>query len=256
MTAMVVGMRGLLLAWMLGGGVVLGTLPEPREWKAPDGTVLKYRWGAPETLEKGKTYPLVLFLHGSGERGSDNIAQIGLGVLPLIEQAKKLNEPFFLIAPQCPAGSWWATIDWKTMRLSAAAKPNPLMDSVLALVESLMKANPVDPQRFYVTGLSMGGFGTWDVLGRAPKRIAAAMPVCGGGDPSLAAKFKDVPIWVFHGETDPIVPVKSARDMIEALEKAGGKPKATIYPETGHDAWDGTYTNPEVIRWLFDQRRK
>ena len=130
------------------------------------------------------------------------------------------------------------------------------MAAVLTLVDATIKTAAVHPKRFYVTGLSMGGFGTWDLLGRVPTRIAAAIPICGGGDPSLAAKFKDVPIWAFHGEADPIVPVQGTRDMITALEKAGGKPKATFYPAVQHDSWTQTYKDQEVLRWLFAQRQK
>jgi len=244
------------MATMLGGGVALGAQPEAREWKAPDGTVVKYRWSAPENPEKGKTYPLVLFLHGAGERGGDNAAQLKHGVTPLLEGAKKLGEPCFLIAPQCPADRWWAPISMQTMRLNAADQPNPLLEAVLALVDDTLKTQPVDAKRFYVTGLSMGGYATWDLLGRVPKRIAAAIPICGGGDPAQVAKFKDIPVWAFHGETDPTVPVKSTKDMIAALEQAGGKPKATYYPGVGHNSWTRAYDDPETIRWLFGQRRK
>ena len=244
------------MASMIGGCAAIGAQPEAREWKAPDGTVVKYRWSAPESLEKGKTYPLVLFLHGAGERGDDNTAQLKHGALPILAGAKKLGEPCFLIAPQCPADRWWAPIDHASMRLNAADKPNSLLDAVLALVDDTLKTQPVDAKRFYVTGLSMGGYATWDLLGRVPARIAAAIPICGGGDPSQAAKFKDVPVWAFHGEADPTVPVKSTKDMIAAMETVGGKPKATYFPGVGHNSWTRAYDDPEVIRWLFAQRRK
>lgn len=248
------GMREILIASLLGGASALGASPEAREWKAADGTVVKYRWSAPEAPVPGKTYPLVLFLHGSGERGEDNSAQLKHGVIPILEGAKQLGEPCFLIAPQCPAGRWWSPIDHATMRLNAAAKPNALLEAVLGLAGETMAKHPVDPKRFYVTGISMGGYATWDLLGRAPERFAAAVPICGGGDPSLAGKFKDIPIHAFHGEADPVVPVKTTREMLEALEKAGGKPLATFYPDVSHDSWTQTYDNPEVIRWMFQQR--
>lgn len=234
----------------------MGAQPEAREWKAPDGSVVKYRWSAPETLEPGKAYPLVLFLHGAGERGSDNIAQIKHGVISIIEGANKLGDPCFLIAPQCPEDRWWSPINRETMNLSETGKPNPLLETVLALIDETQKLQPIDPKRLYVTGLSMGGYATWDLLGRVPGRIAAAIPICGGGDPALAAKFKDNPIWAFHGEVDSAVPVKTTREMIAALEKAGGKPSSTFYPGVDHDSWTQTYNNPEVIRWMFGQKLK
>ncbi len=249
-------MKELLVASMLAASTALAAEPEAREWKAPNGTVVKYRWSAPETIEPGKSYPLVLFLHGAGERGDDNKAQLKHGVLPIIEGAKKLGQPCFLIAPQCPADRWWAPINRENMRLSEADKPNALLEAVLALAEDTMKQQPIDSKRFYVTGISMGGYATWDLLGRVPGKIAAAVPICGGGDPALAMKFKDVPIHAFHGDADPVVPVRTTKEMIEALEKSGSKPKATYYPGVQHDSWTQTYANPEVIRWIFDQHQK
>jgi predicted peptidase len=155
-------MKTALLATLLGSATAFSATPEAREWKSPDGTTLKYRWHAPETIEPGKTYPLVLFLHGAGERGTDNTAQLKHGVNAILKGAEKLKQPCFLIAPQCPADRWWAPINRETMRLSEAAKPNPLLESVLALVSETMKQQPVDPKRFYVTGISMGGYATWD----------------------------------------------------------------------------------------------
>jgi predicted peptidase len=242
-------MRKILIVSLVGTAASLAAPPEAREWKAPNGTVVKYRHAAPARIEAGKTYPLVLFLHGAGERGDDNTAQLKRGVTAILKGAEKIGEPCFLIAPQCPAGKWWTTRD------KAAKRPNELFEGVLTLVEETMKAQPVDPKRFYVTGISMGGYGTWSLLGRVPEKIAAAVPICGGGDPSLAARFKEVPIWAFHGEADTTVPVKATREMIAALEKVGGKPKSTFYPNVNHNSWTQTYANPEVIRWIFAQRR-
>jgi len=249
-------MRDILIASILGSCAALGAQPEAREFTAPNGTVVKYRWSAPETPEPGKTYPLVLFLHGAGERGNDNAAQLKHGVTPILEGATKLKQPCFLIAPQCPADRWWAPINHQTMRLSEVEKPNDLIEAVLALVDETIKKQPVDAKRFYVTGLSMGGYGTWYLLGKVPGRIAAAVPICGGGDPSQAGKFKDIPIHAFHGEADPVVPVHATQEMISAVEKAGGKPAATYFPGVQHDSWTKAYNDPELIRWMFEQRQK
>lgn len=248
-------MKTPLLATLLATAAAFGAPPEAREWKAPNGTTVKYRWHSLAPIEAGKTYPLILFLHGAGERGDDNTAQLKHGVKAILASAGKLKQPCFLIAPQCPADRWWTPIDRETMRLSAADKPNALLEAVLALVDDTMKTQPVDPKRFYVTGISMGGYATWDLLGRIPDKIAAAVPICGGGDPALVSKYKDVPIHAFHGEADPAVPVRTTREMIEALEKAGGKPLATYYPGVQHDSWTQTYDHPEVIRWVFDQKQ-
>lgn len=235
----------------------LGSAAEPtaKEWDAPNGIHIPYRLAAPEKTEEGKLYPLVLFLHGAGERGTDNEKQLKHGILSIITGSKKINEPCFLIAPQCPEGQWWTDLDKQKLRPLDAKGSNPRLEAVLALVEEFAKTHPVDPKRFYVTGISMGGFGTWDLLGRVPQKIAAAIPICGGGDPSLVSRYQEVPIWAFHGGADTVVPVAATTDMIEALEKAGAKPKVTIYPKVDHDSWTMTYDNPEVIRWLFSQKQ-
>jgi predicted peptidase len=247
----------LLVASLSAVGALVGIAAEleAREWTAKDGTIVKYRWSAPETLEPGKTYPLVLFLHGAGERGTDNTAQLKHGVLPILEGAKKLKQPVFLIAPQCPDGRWWSEVNRDAGRLREAGKPNPLVEAVLALAEETQAKQPVDAKRFYVTGISMGGYGTWDVLARIPNKVAAAIPICGGGDPDAVGRFTGVPIWAFHGDADAAVPVSATRKMISALETAGAKPKVTYYPGVGHDSWTQTYNNPEVIRWMFEQHR-
>jgi predicted peptidase len=244
--------------WLISlwaGCIAQAAQPEAREWKAPGGSVVKYRWSAPTNPEPGKTYPLVLFLHGSGERGSDNTAQLRHGVMPILKAAEKLGQPCFLIAPQCPEERLWSPIDPEGKKLTAADRPNEILDPIVALINDTLARCPVDPSSLYVTGISMGGFGVWDLLGRMPGKIAAAVPICGGGDPSLAARFKDVPIHAFHGELDSAVPVAATREMIAALEKAGGKPKVTIYPGVDHVCWIETYDDPELYRWIFAQRK-
>lgn len=243
------------MATILSTCATLAAEPEAREWQAPNGTTVRHRFHAPEKTEAGKTYPLVLFLHGAGERGSDNTAQLKHGVPAILAGADALGQPCFLIAPQCPAGQWWSPAVPSRTRLSAAAKPNALLEAVIALVDETAKSQPVDPARIYLTGISMGGFATWDLLGRAPGKWAAAVPICGGGDPELAATFGPVPIHAFHGEADSVVPVRATRDMITALETSGRKPLATYYPGVGHNSWTQTYANPELIRWIFTQRK-
>jgi len=229
---------------------------EAKSFSDPSGGVLPYRWHAPQDIEAGRKYPLVVFLHGAGERGADNRAQLRHGVGDLLAWSAARKEPCFLVAPQCPKGEWWASADHDTMELRPGAAPTPPMKLVMALIDSVMEEHPVDSARLYVTGLSMGGFGTWFLLERMPERIAAAAPVCGGGAPAAAKRFKDVPVWAFHGARDPVVPPSSTRHMIEALRKAGGKPKFTEYPEARHDSWTATYKDPKFLAWMFAQRRK
>lgn len=241
---------------LLGTAFLSAAEPEAREWTAKDGTLVRYRWSEPTKIEAGKTYPLVLFFHGAGERGTDNKAQLKHGITSILKGAEKLGQPIFLIAPQCPPDRWWSAANLESGHLTEADKPNALLEAILALVEETTKKQPVDKKRFYVTGISMGGFATWDLLGRSPKRIAAAIPICGGGDPRLVKKYENIPIWAFHGEADPTIPVTTTREMIAAVEEAGGKPKVTYYPGVQHDSWTQTYDNPKVIEWLFQQKQK
>lgn len=241
----------------LAVGVQLGCVhaTEPKVFRDADGGELPYRWHAPATVEPGARYPLVLFLHGAGERGRDNRAQLKHGIGDILKWCEENRQPCFLLAPQCPADEWWAPIDRETMGAIPGAKPTAPMQRVIRLLDEVTVGQPVDPARFYVTGISMGGYGTWFLLATMPERIAAAAPVCGGGDPARATAFKAVPLWVFHGARDEVVPPAASRRMIEAIQQAGGQPKFTEYPDLQHDSWTRTYRNPEVLAWLFAQRR-
>jgi predicted peptidase len=219
--------------------------PEAKTFKADDGTEVLYRFAAPEKPKEGETYPLVLFLHGAGERGADNKAQLKHGVKDILKGAADLGEPVYLIAPQCPPGRWWAD----------GGEKDPLPAAVLALVEETAKSHPVNRKRIYITGLSMGGFGTFAMLARSPGTWAAAIPICGAGDPKSAEKFKRVPIRIFHGDADTTVAPDGSKNMAEALKKAGADVELTIYPGVGHNSWTQTYRDPEVIKWLFSQKK-
>jgi len=229
--------------------------PEAKTFTAADGTEVLYRLAAPEKIETGKTYPLILFLHGSGQRGTDNKAQLKNGAMAILKGAEKLDEPVFLIAPQCPPEQWWSEPVEGWLRLSDAGGKNPLMDAILALIEETAKTQPIDRKRIYLTGLSMGAFGSYDMLARSPETWAAALTVCGGGDPDTAVKFKDIPIRIFHGDADTVVRPAASTLMRDALEKAGANVELTIYPGVGHDSWTPTYSDPAVIEWLFSQKK-
>ena len=226
-----------------------------KTFKADDGTEVLYRFAAPEKMEEGKTYPLVLFLHGAGERGTDNKAQLTHGVDGILKGAAELGDPVFLIAPQCPPERWWAEPTPDRLTLNDADGANPLLDAVLALVGETAESHPIDRRRIHIAGISMGGFGTWSMLARSPETWAAAIPVCGGGDPGTVEKFRDIPIRIFHGAADEVVPPKSSELMAAALREVGGKAELTLYPGVGHDSWTQTYSDPEVIKWLLAQRK-
>jgi predicted peptidase len=178
-----------------------------------------------------KKWPLVLFLHGSGERGSDVELVKRNGPSKLVEEGKKF--PFILVSPQCPERTIW---------------DNKMLAALLDDIES--KYN-VDKNREYLTGLSMGGHATWSLAIQYPERFAAILPVCARGYPQDVYVLKDVPVWVFHGKKDDIVPITDGEKMVRALIEAGGNVKFTIYPEAGHDAWTETYNNPEIYEWLL-----
>jgi predicted peptidase len=228
-----------------------------REYKDDKGGSLPYRLLVPKgSEEKGeRKYPLVLFLHGAGERGSDNTSQLKWGGAMLATDLQE-KEPCFVIAPQCPNGKQWVNTPWG--KGSYSAEKVPVSDELrmaLAAVDEVKKEFPIDSGRVYVMGLSMGGYGTWDAIARRPGEFAAAVPICGGGDPSKAGEIKHVTVWAFHGGADPVVPTQGTRDMIEALKKAGAEPKYTEYPGVGHDSWTKAWNEPELLTWLLGQKR-
>lgn len=186
--------------------------------------------------EPPKKWPLLLFLHGIGERGSD------VDLVKFHGPPKRLGDgkqmPMIVVSPQCGSFEVWHP--------AVLAK---LLDTIVARYD-------VDEDRIYATGLSMGGYGTWALAAYAPDRLAAIVPVCGGGDPQWAKHFAHVPVWAFHGAKDEVVKPKKSEEMIEALKAAGADARLTIYPEAGHDAWTATYENPAMYEWLLEQRRK
>lgn len=220
------------------------------------GDTLNYRQLYPDsdTLRK---YPLVIFLHGSGERGSDNEAQLKWGVMNFATDQNMIAHPAFVIAPQCPEKMSWSNFSRDKTSLETRLLPSPTkpMELLVGLIHQLIKTLPVDTNRIYITGLSMGGFGTYDAIERYPHLFAAAVPVCGGGDTSKAASIAHLPIWIYHGAEDPAVNPVYSLNMLQALTKAGAHPGFTQYPEVGHFSWLGAYSDPLMIEWLFRQHK-
>jgi len=199
---------------------------------------LNYLLFLPEGYEadKAKHWPLMLFLHGAGESG-DNLARVKVHGPPKIVESKK-DFPFILVSPQSPGRGW-----------------NP--DTLKALIDDVKKNYRVDEDRVYLTGLSMGGFGTWALAAAHPEVFAAIAPICGGGNPRDASKIKDLPIWVFHGAKDTTVPLARSEEMVKALKDSGASElKFTVYPEAGHDSWTESYNNPELYEWMLKHTRK
>ena len=188
--------------------------------------------------EAGKKWPLILFLHGAGETGT-NIEMVKKhGPPKLCDQGKEY--PFVIVSPQWPGPGF----GWQSEALGY-------------LLDEVQQKYAIDEDRVYLTGLSMGGFGTWQMAQDFPNRFAAIAPICGGGQPARARRIKNIPIWVFHGAKDPTVPIKASQDMVDALKAAEApEVKFTIYPEAGHDSWTETYNNPELYTWFLAHKRQ
>lgn len=198
----------------------------------------KYRVFLPRNygVDTTQKYPLILFLHGSGQRG-DNLATAQL-YGPQHYLATHQELPFITVVPQCPLDQWWYSED------------------IIDLLDEILAKYPIYPDRVILTGLSMGGFGTWRTAELHPERFAAIAPICGAGQPLLAPAMKNLPVWVFHGGRDTTVPLARSQEMVDALKKAGGNVKFTIFPEDGHDSWTDAYNTPELYKWFLEQRRK
>jgi predicted peptidase len=220
------------------------------------GLTLPYRLYVPRDYLQSKRYPLLTVLHGSGERGMDNERQLINGVLAFCEPRLQKAQPTFVIYPQCPDPARWVESDWKTGRYAMDQVPESApARAVVELVAALGQEFSIDPAALLLAGMSMGGFGTWDLLGRHPGLFAGAMPICGGGDPDKAPLMKDVAVWAFHGAADEIVPVTGSRLMVSALRKAGARVRYTEYPGVGHHSWEQTFADRRNLKWLLARRR-
>jgi len=228
---------------------------EPRDYAGTNKAILKYRLIKPIDYKPGKKYPLVVFLHGAGERGDDNAVTLKHAAKDFADRDRRVQYPCYVLIPQCPRDQKWSDSDWSKESGEQPEHPSSSMQLVKELVDEMVVSAGVDSERIYLTGLSMGGYGTWDAIGRYPGFFAAAAPVCGGGDPKMVGQFSKLPIWCFHGEADPVVKVVRSREMIEALKSVGSTVKYTEYPGVQHDSWTATYANPELYDWLFAQRR-
>lgn len=227
---------------------------EVRVFKSGGGS-LPYRMLRPKDYDASKKYPLVMFYHGAGERGVDNNIQLVHGMNDFASDDIMEKYPCFVIAPQCPTGQQWVDAPWSDDSHTMKKNPTAPLRQSLELITSLQQEFSIDENRLYVTGLSMGGFGTWEVIQRHPNMFAAAVPVCGGGDPTYAREIAHLPIWAFHGDADTAVKPLRSRDMIAAIKQAGGDPKYTEYPGVGHNSWAATYANRDMYAWLFAQKR-
>ena len=211
--------------------------------------VMPYRLFVPIGYDKAKAYPLVIWLHGAGGEGEDNVAQIEndqtLGTHTWTRPEVQAKHPAFVLVPQTVG-------PWATEAGPSLSDPERLVTEVLASVES---EYTVDAKRVYVTGQSNGGYGVWDLITKRPNLFAAAIPICGGGNVSLAYRAANMPIWAFHGDSDKTIPVTESRQMIAAIRKVGGTPRYTEFKGVGHDAWPHAFKEPGLVDWLFAQHQ-
>ena len=218
---------------------------------------VRYLLLPPTTIEAGRRYPLVLFLHGAGERGVD-LSKV-LIHLPrqMIEPEYRDRFPCFFVVPQCPEGAQWVDADWGDLVSRPMAKqPTPALRMAMAVLDHTVESEPIDRRRIYLTGMSMGGYGAWEMAIRRPERFAAMVAVCGGGDETRAGALEGLPIWATHGVEDNVVPVERTRRMVQAVRQAGGDPRLSEFPGVGHDSWSPTYAlSSGILDWLFRQVR-
>lgn len=228
---------------------------EAKEFKASDSSVLKYNVYDPTVGDE--KLPLFIFLHGAGERGDDNEAQL-MHIAPILtDSINSKKYPAILVFPQCPEEDYWANVDrtndiWTVDSDGTVTSP---MSRVIELIQELRQDKNVDLNRIYISGLSMGGFGTLDLISRHADWFAGAIAICGGGDLNKTDKYKGLPLWIFHGAQDPVVPVELSRDLVAKIQSEDGFVKYTEYPEGGHDVWNNAYEDPATLEWLFGLRK-
>lgn len=225
---------------------------------------LGYRVLYPENFDPSKKYPLVYFLHGAGERGTDNEKQLVHGSKLFLDAQNRSDCPAIIVFPQCPPNDYWANVSREVNTetgkrdfiFAKKGKPTKAMQGAISLIDSLVALSHVDKSRVYVSGLSMGGMGTFELVNRKPDTFAAAMPICGGDNPKSAKSYaKKLPFWVFHGAKDNVVPPVYSQQMVDALKAKGGTVKFSLYPDANHNSWDSAFAEPEFLSWLFSQSK-
>ena len=199
--------------------------------------------------------PMVIFLHGAGERGNDNCMQLKHCIKYFLDDTVTSRYPFLLMVPQCPNERRWVDTDWSLPEHMMDSIPTAELRGVMAVLDSLVDVGAVDSTRVYICGISMGGFGTWDALQRWPEKFAAAIPICGGGDPAYAEVMKDIPIYIFHGLQDGIVMPSRSIQMYDALRDIGNREAVLVtYPELAHGCWDEAFSTTGLFKWLFEKK--
>lgn len=234
-----------------------------KHWHIEGKDTLPYRLLLPKNYDPSKKYPLILFLHGAGEKGSDNEAQLVHGSSLFLRDSVRSNYPAFVVFPQCSVNSFWSNVDisvdsaYKKRRFefSADGPPTKAMDLLLDLINDLEKHYRFQSKQRYVGGLSMGGMGTFELVRRKSKYFAAAFPICGGAAPETANGIRKTSWWIFHGAKDDVVPPHFSELMVDALKAAGADVKFTMYPNATHNSWDSAFAEKNLLSWLFSQHK-
>ena len=241
--------------------LILGQIPAelgkyiPLTHHHGDNTLL-YNILYPSNFDSDESYPLLVFLHGAGERGNDNIKQLVHGSNLFLDSIEQY--PAIVIFPQCPESDFWAKIERggnRQFEFIIEGPPNPSLAALINLIDSQLEHLYVDNKKLYVLGLSMGGMGTLELAWRINNKIAAAISICGAGPVQKADQMMDFPFWFFHGVDDKTVPARYSRMMLESIQKVGGKAKITLYPGISHNSWDPAFAEPDFLSWLFSQKR-
>ncbi len=220
---------------------------------------LLYRLLLPENFDPARKYPVLFFLHGSGERGNDNEAQLVHGGNLFQSEKVRNGFPAIVVFPQCPKNDFWANVKFGTgadrFMFQQGGDPGKAMKQLLNLVDHFRSLKYTDRDQVYIGGLSMGGMGTLEVLRRKPKVFAAAFSICGGDNVANVKKYRKVPLWFFHGGKDTAVPPERSQVVVAELQKYKSPVKLTMYPDAGHNSWDAAFAEPELLPWLFSHKK-
>jgi len=233
---------------------------QKKEFKGVHGN-LPYQILFPKDYDETKTYPLVLFLHGAGERGTDNEAQLTHGSDLFLKEEHREKYPAFVVFPQCPEDSYWSNVkrenvDMKfTFTFYREGEPTEAMQLLQDFIPELRSTYKIDENRMYIGGLSMGGMGTFEIVRRNPDLFAAAFAICGGAHPDTASELKNPAWWVFHGDADVVVDYTHSQNMETAMKQEGIDVKFTTYEGVNHNSWENAFAEPDLIPWLFSNKK-
>lgn len=231
---------------------------EKKTFETKEGQVLPYQILLPKDYKPGKKYPLLVVLHGAGERGTDNESQMKYGKSVFLDSLNRINYQAIVIFPQCPKESYWSSvkINRSTVPTTFLFDYSAPINWPLQAVIDLVKSTKHDKKRTYIMGLSMGGMGTMEAISRNPKVFAAASPICGGADLSYVSLYaKRVPLWVHHGDADIVVPVRHSQELVKAVQSQGVEIRYNEYAGVNHNSWDNAFKQPDLLAWIFSHRK-